>query len=263
MNAPSPTLLELQRAMRASLVRREDRDAMAHVLADGIDPAARLGIYRNTFESVLTRALRLCYPAVERLVGAEFFEGAVRAFMAEQRPRSACLDDYGAGLADFLAHFAPAAPLEYLSDVARLEWAVNRAFHAPDAHPLDIARLAALTEEERARVRFAPHPSANLVRADHPADSIWRAVLAQNDAALAAIDPAAGPAWLLVQRTDTGVEVSRLSEGAWRFTEALFAGDSLQQALDQARCAEAQAALAEHLATGRFAEFSLAETVVS
>src|SRR5262249_37248747 len=84
--------------------------------------------------------------------------------------------------------------------------------------------------DEQARVRLAPHPSAGPVGADHPADSIWRAVLAQDDAALAAIDPAAGPVWLLVNRAETGVEVRRLSEDAWSLTAALFAGRALHRA---------------------------------
>ena len=132
-----------------------------------------------------------------------------------------------------------------------------------DAQPLDIGRLVALTADEQARVRFAPHPSAKLVRADHPVDSIWRAVLAQDDAALAAIDPASGPVWLLVHRSDTGIDVRRLSEDAWHFTAALFAGRPLHSALDEAPCAEAQALLAEHLAAQRFVEFSLGDAVDS
>ena len=51
--------------------------------------------------------------------------------------------------------------------MARLEWAVNRALHAPDAEPLDASRLQALGEAERARVSFVPHPSVSLVDADH------------------------------------------------------------------------------------------------
>ena len=53
---------------------------------------------------------------------------------------------------EFLARFPPAASLAYIADVARLEWAVNRALHAPDAAPLDVARLA-----DRAGGR-GPHP---------------------------------------------------------------------------------------------------------
>jgi hypothetical protein len=263
VNTHTPTLLELQRALCRTVVGHDDAEAGLYIIADGIDPAARLGIYRNTFASVLVNALRLSYPAAHRLVAAECFEGAARLYMEKQPPQCANLDDYGAGFPEFLARFPPVAALTYLPDVARLEWAVSRALHAQDSEPLDIARLAALTEDDQARVRFAPHPSAGLVRADHPADSIWRAVLAQDDAALAAIDLESGPVWLLVHRAGTDVEVRTLSESAWCFTAALFAGRALHQALDEAQCAEAQAMLAEHLAAGRFSGFSLADPVNS
>jgi hypothetical protein len=253
----APSLPELQRAFGLAIAGREDA-AVAHVLADGIAPGERLGVYRGTFTGALVRALRLSYPAVLRLVGAEFFEGAARVFIDGDPPRSACLDDYGAGFADFLARFEPAAPLEYLPSVARLEWAVNRALHASDAAPLDTARLA--QADDPAQVRFSPHPSASLVRSDYPADAIWRAVLDEDDAALAAIDLSGGPAWLLVHRKDDRIEVERLEEDGWRFTAALFAGRPLHRALDEAPCADAQALLAAHLAAGRFSEFSLKGT---
>ena len=263
MNAPAPSLLELQRAVRRSIVALDDAEAATHVVADGIDPAARLGIYRNTFASALTNALRLSYPAVHRLVAAECFEGAARLFMEEQPPQCANLDEYGAGFAEYLARLPSLAQLAYLPDVARLEWAVNRALHALDAQPLDIARLAALAEDEQACVCFAPDPGVGLVRADYPADAIWRAVLDENDAALASIDLASGPVWLLLHRAETGVDVSRLSEGAWRFTAALFGGLPLHRALEEARYTDPQALLAEHLTAGRFVEFSLADPAIS
>ena len=263
MNTLPPMLLELQRAVYRSIVGRDDAEAAAYVVADGIDPAARLGIHRNTFASVLTNALRLSYPAVHRLVAAECFEGTARLFIEEQPPQYANLDDYGAGFPDFLARFPPVAVLSYLPDVARLEWAVSRALHAPDVPPLDVGRLAALKEDEQARVQFAPHPAAALIRAGYPADSIWRAVLAQHDAALATIDPASGPVWLLVHRAESGVDVTRLSEAAWRFTEALFAGRPLHSALKEASSGDAQVLLAEHLAAGRLADFGFADTAIS
>jgi len=147
--------------------------------------------------------------------------------------------------------------------VARLEWAVNRALHASDMEPLDPQRLAALAEAEPARVSFALHPSVSLLRMDHPADVIWRAVLEEDDSALSAIDPCASPAWLLVQRLPTGVEVRRMSESAWRFTSALCAGRPLAAALDEAPDCDASAVLADHLAAGRFIDFSLSKTAVN
>ena len=260
METAAPSLLELQRAMRESLVVHDDRGISAHVVPGTFAPGERLDIYRNTFASVLTTALRLSYPAVRQLVGAEFFEGAARIFIEAHPPTGACLDDYGEAFPRFLSEFEPASSLAYLADVARLEWVVNRALHAPDAAPLDPQRLAALAEADRARVRFAPHPSVSLIRTDHPADLIRHAVLDEDDAALSAIDPGGAPAWLLVQRLPGGVEVRRLSEAAWKFTSALCAGMALAAGLDEAQDFDASALLADHLAAGRFTEFSLNQT---
>jgi len=84
-----PTLLDLQRAVYRGLVAGEDGPCAAHVVADGIVGAARLNVYRNTFIGNLTTALRLVYPAIRRLVGAPFFESAVRLFIEAEPPRSA------------------------------------------------------------------------------------------------------------------------------------------------------------------------------
>ena len=146
--------------------------------------------------------------------------------------------------------------------MARLEWAINEALHAADAQPLDLGRLACLGAEEQGRLRFVAHPSVRLLRLDHPADLIWRAILTGDDRALATIDPDAGPVHLVVGRRDSGVEVSRLEAPAWRFAERLFAGEPLELALDWSAGPEASpdaaAALADHLAAGRLVSFDLA-----
>lgn len=255
-----PSLHDLQHAVRRSLVQREDSDVTPYIVADGLAPEQRLSICRNTFVSTLTAALRLSYPAVHRLVGAEFFDGAAQVFVHERPPRGAYLDEYGSEFPEFLARFPPAASLAYIADVARLEWAVNRALHAPDAAPLDVARLAAIAPVDEDRIRFAPHPSVSLIKADFPVDAIWRAVLEQDDGALAAIDLAAGPVCLIVQRLASGVDVTRHDEGAWDLAAALCAGQALGSALDAAVGIDAPALLAEHLAAGQFIAFSLTDT---
>jgi len=257
-----PALREVQDAVRRSLVDGEDRLAAGYIVGDGLAPERRLAVYRNTFLGNLASALRLSYPAVHRLVGADFFEGAALRFAGEQPPRSGYLDEYGGAFPDFLARYPPAALLAYLPDVARLEWAVNRALHAPDVEPLDVTRLAAVDASVHDRVRFIAHPSVSLLGADYPVDAIWRAVLARDDAALAAIDVAAGPVQLLVQRKVMGVDVTRLDRHAWNFACALCAGEPLGAALDTTGDARAATWLAEHLAAGRFIAFRLADTVV-
>jgi hypothetical protein len=251
----SPALLELQRAVRASLVAHDDTEMARHVIASGFEATERLDVYRNTFTSALVNALRLSYPAVHKLVGAEFFEAAARAFIPVHPPASAYLDDYGRAFPDFLAAFEPASSLSYLPDVARLEWAVCRALHAQDAEALAPRCLAGVSGAERAR--FVPHPSVTLLHARYPVDSIWRAVLASDDAALGAIDLASGPAWLLVERRQSGVEVARLPEAEWGFAKALFAARPLHAAIAECPDVDAARALAAHLAAGRFVAYFL------
>ncbi len=201
----------------------------------------------------MATALQLAFPAVRHVVGPEFFEGAARLFVAEAPPRSAWLDEYGADFPEFLARLAQAASLPYLPDLARLEWKVNLVLHAADAEALALARLAALGEAELEELRLAPHPAAQLLRCGFPADAVWHAVLERDDEAMAAIDLADGPVWLLVQRTQGDVHAVRLSEPEWRLARALFSGQPLGAALAAASCAEPHGLLAAHLARGCYA----------
>jgi Putative DNA-binding domain len=252
-----PTLLEVQRAMQASLLFR-DSVAVASMLAGHI-AVDRLDIYRNTLIHTLTKALRLCFPVTQRLVGEEFFEGATQIFIAERPPRAVWLDLYGSEFPAFLRCFPPAVSIVYLGDVAELEWGVNRALHAADVAPLDVAGLGAIEPQDLARICFAPHPSVQLLRLDYPADVIWRAVLDGDDDALGNLDPGCGPRHVLVERRLTGVEVECLHEQAWCFLAQLCAGASIETALVDGGGFDSAAALAEHLAFGRFATFSLAQ----
>lgn len=253
------TLLEIEHAVYRSLVTGDDSAVAPHIVVDGLAVEARLDVYRNTFIGVLTTALRLSFPAVHRLVGAAFFERAARVFIEGATPRSACLDDYGAEFPEFLSGFPPANALAYLPCVARLEWAVSRALHAPDTGSVNISDLSTIRPEDHGRIIFAPHPSLGIVEADYPADQIWSAVLAQDDTAMAAVDLDSGPVKLLVQRFDTDIDVTRLRDPAWRFITALYAGKPLATAIETAPDLDVTTALARHLAVGRFVGVELAD----
>lgn len=268
-----PTLLELQQAIFRSLTGvavappvAELGEAAAAVPGLGTAAHERLSIHRNTCRRTLINALGLTYPAVQRLVGNSFFDAAAEHFIDEAAsgiPESACLDEYGREFGAFLASFAPAARLRYLAEVANLEWAINEALHAPEAARVDSAQLATRIGADP-EVRFVPHPSIRLLSLQFPADIIWRGVLEEDDATLASVDLASGPVWLLVERTEAGPQVHRLTEPAWHFTERLCAGVPFRAALDDlpesfaARpiCAErhpvAAEVLAQHLSAGRF-----------
>jgi hypothetical protein len=251
------TLLEMQAAMQKSVVY-QDNEAVSRMLAQRIS-RDRLEIYRNTFLFGLTKALRHCFPVVRKLVGDDFFESTVQLFITEHPPRVAWLDQYGGDLPEFLNSFPPAATISYLGDVAKLEWAVNCALHATDTEGLDLTKLNAIRSEDQARICFAANPSIQLLHLAGPADEIWRAVLAEDSEALGTIDIDAGSVHLLIERNAAGVRVERLSLTAWRFLSDLCAGRSVEAAVEAAGNLDASAALAEHLALGRFTGFALSQ----
>jgi len=93
----------------------------------------RFAVYRNTVAAGLIEALAARFPVVERLVGEDFFRAMAQAYVTQEPPRSPLLFRYGGSFADFIAGFAPAAPLPYLRDMARREYAQGLAYHAPIA----------------------------------------------------------------------------------------------------------------------------------
>ncbi len=252
-----PKLRDVQRAF-GDAIYADDTRLAEHVIDDGIAAADRLRIYRNTAFSVLTDALRLVYPAVSRLVGMEFFDGAAVFFIRRYPPREAYLGNYGSEFAKFLTGFKPASSVPYLADVARFEWALNIAANALDAVAIDPSPLAAIGPASHSAVCFVPHPSLSLLNLQFPADVIADAVMARDDRAMAAIDLDSGPVWLSVHRGFDGVEAKRLSETEWHFTELLCADRTLGEAISAYPHVDAAKLLADHLLRGRFSRFSLA-----
>ncbi|BBL77267.1 DNA-binding domain-containing protein [Methylomagnum ishizawai] len=162
-----PSLPEIQRGFSAA-VFGQDTGLLPWIRENGLAAERRLAIYRNNTFLGLAEALRDGFPVVHRLVGTEFFDALARRFVAESPPRSGCLLDYGAEFADSIEAFAPARPLPYLPDVARLEWAWHEAFHAADAGVFGLADLAALSPEQQAGLHLHLHPSARLLASAWP-----------------------------------------------------------------------------------------------
>jgi len=133
---------------------------------NGSDPAQRFAVYRNNVIVSLVDALADSYPVVQALVGEDFFRAMAAEFARGNPPRSPVLAWYGAGFADFVADFPPAAGLPYLADVARLEWLRVEAWHAADADPLPLAEVGACLADEAAlpALRLTLHPALRLLR---------------------------------------------------------------------------------------------------
>jgi hypothetical protein len=219
--------------------------------------AERLRIYRNTCRSALVETLRMSYPAVERLVGGDFFDMATERYTDAHPARSGYLNDYGGAFAAFLARLDAARDLRYLPDVARFEWALSIAANASDAPVIEATALLAVDIDDRVDLRFEAHPSVQLLKLEHPADEIADAVLAGDEAAMREIDLAGGPLRLVVHRGPHGLETERLQGSAYTFVSRLCAGERFG-ALLEPDPEQAAALLGEQFVKGRLSAFRIA-----
>jgi hypothetical protein len=199
------------------------------VCADGLSTGARLRIYRHHVLTTLTDVLRSAYPVVARLVGDGFFAYAADRYVRTHPPAGPCLFEYGDALPGFLAIFPPCRPLGYLPDVARLEWALHAAAHAPDTPALDPGPLRRLPPAAAARLVVRFNPSVSLLASRWPVDRIWRANQPDADPG-ATVDLGEGGVSLEARRLDDEPVFRALPPGAFALRRALADGRPLADA---------------------------------
>ena len=205
----------------------------------------RFAVYRNNVITGLIDALAQRFPVVCRLVGEEFFRAMARIYVTAQPPSSPLMMLYGGTFPNFIDAFAPAASLPYLGDVARLELARGRAYHAADAAPATPQIFTGLPAEQLGHLRVRVHPSASIVASAHPIVSIWQ-VNADPDHAVPIAPWTAEAA--LVARPFTDVEVRRLPPGAAAFMSCLLGHGAMAEAVEAGASASTDFHLVESLA---------------
>lgn len=140
---------------------------------NGLNGRRRLHIYRNNVFASLTEALRACYPVVKRLVGAGFFAYMANRYIRSHPSTSGDLQEFGSELPEFLEDFSATRALVYLSDVARLEWARQYAYHALEPEVFGLStRLQAVPPQTvwGSSVPFAPGRPVAVLALSNTAD---------------------------------------------------------------------------------------------
>jgi len=150
-------------------------EARALRLFSGNHSQHRLALYRGNQFTTWEKVLSDAYPVMQMLVGEEFFGGLSRAFGIAVPSSSPDLNEFGAGFADFLAHFPHVADYPYFPDVARLEWALHRAHYAESAPQVLASSVMEIAPEHLAPARFRLHPACVMFASEYSVVPIWRA----------------------------------------------------------------------------------------
>ena len=207
----------------------------ARPVPDGLTDAAgrpagkRFSVYRNNVAVSLKEALETGFPATARLLGSENFNTVAQGYLRTHPPASPLMMLFGAGFADYIAAIPALERLAYLTDVARLEYAMRQSYHAADADPLDPARLADLAPEALNRTRLLFAPSMRLVRSDWPIHAIRAKALAPD-----APNPPGCAQPVLITRPEYDPELDVLTPAAAALIAALQSGATLGDASTRA-----------------------------
>lgn len=252
----------------SALGRFQDGFARALLDGDGVDDALAsvvaqpgFSIYRNTVLKACNDALAANYPAVLRLVGDEWFRAAAAVYARAHLPQQPMLLAYGAGFAQFLAVFEPAAALPYLPGVAQLDRLWSEAHFARDEAPLDTDWLAQQSPQQLGELRLLPHAAARWAWfGEMPIRTIWqrnRDAVGDN---MADIDWRGEGA--LILRPLGAIETVPLGAAGCAFLDACARGEVLPAAVQAAADVEGSVDLAE-LTSTLFASGALAQPVAS
>lgn len=150
------------------------KDVPAGLLdAEGQPAGRRFSVYRNNVAVSLTEALETGFPVIAKLLGEENFKGIAGLFLRQSPPEAPVMMHYGAAFPQFLRDFQPLQHLGYLGDVAEIELALRRSYHAKDSTGAPGDALAQIPPEALPNARLTLAPSLEVIRSHWPIYDIW------------------------------------------------------------------------------------------
>ncbi len=138
----------------------------------------RLDIYISNARLGLIETLQNTYPVTRQVVGDDFFKTLAQHYMDKHKPaygdRHKFGDRLAAFLADYLTQHNVQDKLNYLPELAALEWAVHLAACAYAPPPLDFAQLTAYLSADATAI-ISPMAHISLIPYHYNSADIWRA----------------------------------------------------------------------------------------
>lgn len=227
MSAGAPSLEALQRSFAAALVDGDERLA-AWVVDAGIEPAARLRIYRNAVLATRVDTLAGSFPALRAWVGEACFDGLATRHAARRGHASGNLQTYGADFPPFVAEQPELAGYPWLGDLARLEWLRQVVLTAAEPGPVDAMHLIGALEREPPTPVLRLQPHVRVFSAGFAVLALWHRACTPGAADAVA---QARTQNVLIWRDGERVAMCEVEPGTAAFAAALTAGEDAAAAL--------------------------------
>jgi hypothetical protein len=223
------SLRDIQAAFAAHLSGHDQPELVAAIGGDAPTALQRLQLHRHHVTRSVGAALAATFPTVAAVVGQEFFALLARGFGVGTALEDPVLSRYGEHFPQFVAAAQAMHGLPYLADVARLDWALNVAFHAGLEPRLSAADLAGRPQDSLLSLSARLPAGSSLIESAYPLDLIWQA--SQPSSSVGKVDLAAGPTCLVVFRRSEDAAFAVLAPSEAAFIERLRRGDRLATAV--------------------------------
>ncbi len=220
------------------------RDTPGFFRGDAGQAQARFARYRGNLIATWEKSLAASYPVLQQLVGEEFFSALTRAYGHAHPSNDGDLNVFGAQFAEFLAQFPPVEQYPYFPDMARLEWALQRAYYADDGAQLNAQAFTSLSPEELDQASLRLQPACTLWHSEWATLAIWQAhqpvASCDGDEAVGAPseikfpDPVRQVCHAVVCRPDWKPKVEALTPASHAWLSQMDAGQPFGVAVDAA-----------------------------
>lgn len=145
---------------------------------------SRLKVYQNNAFQALLSSLQSSFPVCQTVVGERCFEQLAQQYCNHYPLQDANLNHYGAQfprlLGDEIKQHQAFIGLEYLPELAMLEWALKQGYYAqdrsdymqqPQVHELE--QMARLTESLQQQAVLLLQPDIELLSCRYPVQQVW------------------------------------------------------------------------------------------
>jgi hypothetical protein len=176
IRAPAGVQATLGRPGSASLAEQLQRTVAGD---ETRPPQGRLEVYANAYFYRILDCLKDDYAALAAVLGEDYFHDTVVAYLLGCPSRHPSIRYVGDRMAQFVAEDERLAPVRerfpFAADLARLEWALQDAFDAPDAVAMTVEDVARLAPEDWAGLPLRPDASVQLLELAWPMASLRKA----------------------------------------------------------------------------------------
>jgi len=202
----------------------------------------RLAIYGYAYRARLVECLREEYPVLRHALGDEAFDAFAFDYLRMYPSKSYTLSQLGANFPRFLAETRPMEGdnvglpdswPDFLIELTVLERTFNEVFDGPGVEGellLDPDQLAALGPERLLEARLVSVSCLRLLALQYPVQRYFTAVRRKQDPT----PPGPAETYLAVTRKQFVVRHYELSFPAYQVLSALYAGESVGQAIGRA-----------------------------